>query len=734
MKLQLNYTLPLIIAALLSQQSAAETPAQEGNPSEVIRLEKVVTTETRQQDASARLAAAQEKLRTTPGGVSILSRSDDEAGLTLQQALALAPGVTAQSFFGGNDQPKIHVRGSGLQQNPVQRGLLLLSNGLPLNLADGSVVMSCVDPRPAAYLGVYRGPAANILGAAALGGAIELISPEPESAPTLALSSEYGSFRSFNSFASVTAHSGTIAGTAAWGHSQRDGYRQNNTSERDTLRARAAWKPTRNVALYPFIEYTKAAFDVPGPLPWSKLLADPTQVHTGPVIVPVAGVPTVTQAGPNVVRDQPQRATEQWRGGLQSTMQSGTATRLQAGVAYLDSHDVFRYPVSSGIQTTASANFSANLHALHTVASLPLMIEASWLGQRGDFKKKFHHNNRSAQGELFGRNDLNATGSMLSTKATYTLSAQWFLAAGLSWLHETRDNADRYTNATRPTLRVAAPPASLPTSVPAANTSFSRQYDEFLPQVSIGFHPRESQLVFATLSRSAEVPTFDDLLATTGGTPNSGPTGFATNTLAAQTATTFEAGWRGSAFTRVKWDAVIYRAEIEHELLVLRDASGLSRGTVNADRTVHLGGELGGTITILPNLDAGLAYTYQDFRFKNDVAFHDNRLAGAARHHLELRTSWSPWKPLTLSSQIHWRLDRAPVDNANTLFQPRYAVCDFAARCKLGRRIAVYVELRNAFDELYAASVNTTDIASSTQSVYLPGDGRSVNAGLSIRF
>ncbi|MBK9989865.1 MAG: TonB-dependent receptor [Verrucomicrobia bacterium] len=708
--------------------------AQEAATPEIIRLDTVITTETRQKDSSARLDAAEKSLLAVPGGVNFLSQSGAGAGLTLQQSLAFAPGVTSQSFFGGNDQPKIHVRGSGLQQNPVQRGLLFLADGLPLNLSDGSIIMSCVDPRAASHLAVYRGPTGNVRGAAALGGAIEQVSTAPAYSPPLLLSGEFGSFGSVSATAGSAAHVGDFAGAATLGFSERDGFRENNTSKRETVRTLARWQPSGEFYLAPFLDYTNAAFDVPGPLPWAKLEADPTQIHTGPVIVPINGTPTATQAGPNVVRDQPHRETEQWRGGLRSDWKPSSTTNLQAGVAYLDSHDVFRYPVSSGIQTTSSKNIAVNLHGSQSLTAAPIGFEFNWLGQQGDFEKKFHHNNRGSKGDLFGRNDLEAAGSMLSLAATYSLSTKWSVATGTSWLHETRDNTDRFTEATRPTLRVATPPASLPASVLAVNNSFARRYDEFLPQISVSFRPVERQLIFASVSRSAEVPTFDDLLTTTGGTPNSGPTGFAINNLAAQTATTFELGWRGALASRFTWDTVLYCANVENELLVLRDASGLSRGTVNADKTTHLGGELGGTVQLLANWDAGLAYTYQDFRFNNDIAFRNNRLAGAARHHLELRSSWSPWNPITLGGQIHWRLDRAPVDNANTLFQPRYAVCDFSIRYKFSQRVTLYAELRNAFDAVYAASVNTTDVAASTQAVYLPGDGRSLHAGFVVQF
>jgi hypothetical protein len=38
------------------------------------------------------------------------------------------PGIIGQSFFDGNDQPRVQIRGSGLQRNAVERGILVLQD------------------------------------------------------------------------------------------------------------------------------------------------------------------------------------------------------------------------------------------------------------------------------------------------------------------------------------------------------------------------------------------------------------------------------------------------------------------------------------------------------------------------------------------------------------------------------------------------------------------------------
>ncbi|WP_197425248.1 MULTISPECIES: TonB-dependent receptor plug domain-containing protein [unclassified Caulobacter] len=125
----------LAVAAGLAPAGAF---AQSASPGAVVEEIIVVAPE----NTVARRFAA------TPGGGVILTGDDmpSSINLTVSRALAAAPGVVVQDFFGGPDQPRIQIRGSGLQQNPVERGVLVLENGLPLNRADGSYVVGFANP------------------------------------------------------------------------------------------------------------------------------------------------------------------------------------------------------------------------------------------------------------------------------------------------------------------------------------------------------------------------------------------------------------------------------------------------------------------------------------------------------------------------------------------------------------------------------------------------------------
>lgn len=89
----------------------------------------------------------------------------------------MQPGVIIQEFFGLNDQPRLNIRGSGIQSNPQRRGVYLLQDGIPVNFADGSYIIGVMDPMTAHFVEVFKGANALNFGASTLGGAINFVSP-----------------------------------------------------------------------------------------------------------------------------------------------------------------------------------------------------------------------------------------------------------------------------------------------------------------------------------------------------------------------------------------------------------------------------------------------------------------------------------------------------------------------------------------------------------------------------
>ena len=78
----------------------------------------------------------------------------------------------------------------------------------------------------------------------------------------------------------------------------------------------------------------------------------------------------------------------------------------------------------------------------------------------------------------------------------------------------------------------------------------------------------------------------------------------------------------------------------------------LSLGAINADETTHFDIELGLNAEILDGLTGRLAYTYQDFRFRDDPLRCDNGLAGAPRHVINASLSYQATEDWSLGSSL----------------------------------------------------------------------------------
>ena len=177
----------LILAALAQNALARDEPEA---------IEEVVVFAERPSLTNDPTALARARLGEIAGGTYVIGpdQRNHEANQSIADAIGAAPGVITQNFFGGNDQVRIQMRGSGLQQNPTQRGVLLLQDGLPLNRADGSYIVSSLEADASNTIEVYRGASGARVGSATLGGAVNFISLTGADAQDLRLALEGGRF------------------------------------------------------------------------------------------------------------------------------------------------------------------------------------------------------------------------------------------------------------------------------------------------------------------------------------------------------------------------------------------------------------------------------------------------------------------------------------------------------------------------------------------------------------
>lgn len=692
-------------------------------------------------------AALRRRFDAMPGGVALVEQSDRvaTANETVSRALRLVPGVVVQNFFGGNDQPRIQIRGSGLQQNPVERGILMLQDGLPLNRADGSYAVGFANPSLAETIEVYRGYMANRLGATVLGGALNFTSPTGTQYQGIQGSLSGGSFGQVGVSARTGFQTGTMDGLFQLDHTRRDGYRDYNESERLSVGGNVGFEVNDHIKTRLFWGYTDLGFDVSGPLTKSQLGSNPRQVHSGPTVTPAG----VINPGPNVLRDKPRRDAKQLLIGSRTTAEFD-AHLFDVAMGYTYTDDTFRFPISAGIRETKGGDFTGVVRYSYrpdAASALPL-FETTAQYSICSADRDYYLNQSGTQGAQFGENDLDASTLSLHAGFNVPLTDTITISPALSYAYATRKNDDTYSAFTRPTIAYnpASPTLRLPHGAVSSNdNSYDRNYHGWNPSLGVSYKPDDTNTFFAAVSRSFEPPTHDDLLATINGTPNSSAgrpnpgTPFAvadvfrTPNLAAQTATTIEAGWR-SEMAQFAWDATSYYSWVDNELLSLRDVTGASLGAINAENTRHFGIELGLASQITDRISGRVAYTYQDFRFHDDPLRGNNRLAGAPRQIINTVLNYQANDRWSLQGSVQWIPEKTPVDNMSTLYADPYAVVDLRTEVKISDYILFFGEITNIFDEKYASSTLIVDQARADQAAFLPGDGRGFFVGMKAKY
>src|SRR6478609_10048723 len=169
---------------------------------------------------------AEQQARSTPGGADVVDHEDyaDKSLVSLRDALAFSPGVYLQPRFG--QEVRISIRGSGLSRGFHMRGLTLLQDGVPINLADDNGDFQELEPIFFDHLEVYRGANALRFGSGTLGGAINGVTPTGTDARGPYLRGDAGSFATLRGLVSYGGGSDSADYWAAASADTSDGDRQ----------------------------------------------------------------------------------------------------------------------------------------------------------------------------------------------------------------------------------------------------------------------------------------------------------------------------------------------------------------------------------------------------------------------------------------------------------------------------------------------------------------------------
>ena len=624
--------------------------------------------------------AARAEAERVPGGANIVGQSEyaDGRASTLADVFAFAPGVFAQSRFGA-EEARLSIRGSGLQRTFHMRGIYLLQDGVPITLADGSGDFQAIEPLALAYTEVLRGANALEYGGTSLGGSINFVSPSGHDGAGLRSRLEGGSFgyrRALVSLGDTLTGGDYFASLSAY---SQDGFRNWSRQENARFFGNAAVRLSDSAESRFFVNAVHTDSELPGSLTKAQLGANRDMANAGSLagrqkrdfdLYRLANRTVFELDAGRIELSAGYSYKDLWHPIFQVLQQR--SNDAYAGIRYVDEHDLADRTNRFIVGLSPSWN-SVNDDRFVNVA-----------GRKGarTAQSRQHSQNYSAYAE----NQLD-------------LNARWTLIAGAQWTDSERRYDDRFlTN---------------------GDQSLDASYTQLAPKVGFMFRGGDWS-VFGNVSDSFEPPSFGEL---TGGV--------GVNLLKAQTARTLELGTRGR-LARVQWDVVAYNADVRDELLALNTPEGQPLGTVNAPRTIHRGVELGAVVTLAPSLAWRSSYLWSDFRFDGNATYGDRALPGIPEHFYRGELVWGVRDGYSVTLNTEWSPRRYAIDMANTWFADSYALVGLKIGRDVERGLSWFVEGRNLADRVYASTTGViADARGLDAAQFLPGDGRSVYAGIS---
>jgi len=654
------------------------------------RADTVIVTATADPGDPAIVAQARDRLSRTPGAVSVVAAEayEDRLAVGLPDLLRDVPGVLSNKRYG--EESRLSIRGSGIDQSYHQRGVLIAQDGVPFADADGFSDFQKVDAGGARYIEVYKGGNALRFGGAQLGGAVNLVSPTGRTAqsPNL-LRVEGGSYGTLRGTGAVARAYGPWDVYASVEGLRADGYRVNSAQNqvRGTLNAGYRFGEEQDVRL--ILYGADIDQQVPGTLNLSDALNNPRNAGAGVV-------------ANNWARDQ-----QVARASLQTHWRFDEGLVFEGGL----------YMTGTALNHPISIVINQNIHTQGAfgrfdwtgeVAGHKADLFAGISYRQGSNNNRLYVNAGGNKGAQIGDGHQEASGTDVFAEGRWFATDQIALVAGGSWGNATRDYRDNRN---------------------AANNA-AKDFDWFSPRIGLLWQDERGTQVYANITRSVEPPHYGALV-------QSPFPGFVP--VQAQKAWTGEIGTRGrrDAFT---WDVTFYRSAVQDELLSFSAITGYPAAFFNAGDTTHQGIEA----SLDWDLDEGLlggplrlrqTYAWSDFTFDNDPVYRNNRMPVVPEHQYRLSLRYEHPSGLFVEPALDWRMKSVFVDYANRLKAPGYALVNLGLGWKLENGTTIFVDARNLADKRYTAEFGAvTDATLAATTVFYPGEGRSVFAGIGYRF
>ncbi|MBM1104883.1 TonB-dependent receptor [Aurantibacter crassamenti] len=601
-------------------------------------------------------------------------------------------------FSGALNTNRITIRGIGARTLFGTNKLRMYYNDIPITNGSGSSELEAFDLENLSQIEIIKGPKGTAFGSN-LGGAI-ILNPKQAIGKSTSFVNNFtiGSYNLIKNNLSFNHFDGKFRLGLQYGHTETDGYRDNNNFERDGLLLNTSYLINEKNKISLLINHVDYSAQIPSSLGATAFAENPKQVTYTWRVSQGYEANNYTLLGLN------------YEHKFSDKLKNSTSVFYN----YLDHYEPAPFGILDeftngyGLRTRfiGKLNFS-NISAEYTFGGELLKDEYNW----NQFENLYENNNGngSLQGDQYAANkefrrQFNGFGTLL-----LPFSEVFYAQLGLNINKTNYDYRDQFNTGVN-------------------NRSAKRSFKTILlPSLDLNYKFSEDYNLYGNISRGFSNPSLEETLT---------PDGVINPDISQETGTNIELGSQLYFDNKnLSINIALYQMNIENLLVAERVIDDQYIGK-NAGKTKHQGLELALNYRINVSskiqMTPFLNYTYNHHKFVEFIDegedFSGNDLTGVPKNTL------TSGLQMQLFDNFYWNttyqyLGSVPLTDANTLSSDSFNIMNtrIGYQKKISNKFTLGLDLgiNNVFDTVYAQSVliNTQGFGGSEPRYYYPGNG-----------
>ena len=677
---------------------AGRLMAQEAVQDSVTTLEEVILYQPSQKNTN---------LGITPSSVIREKAFQNFSPIDIPGSINQISGVYVLS--GAINTNRITIRGVGARTPFGTDKLRLYYNDIPVTNGTGFSTIEAFDLENMSSIEVVKGPKGTAYGSN-LGGAISIRTKNPEQVTTgLYNNFTAGSYNMIKDNLSFVHLDEKFNLGLHYNFLQTDGYRENNSFDRDGLLLDTSFKTGEQSQINLLVNYIDYTAQIPSSLSQTAFDEDPRQA-------------AFTWAQSQGFESNKYTLVGlSYKGSITGSLQNTTSLFY----TYLDHYEARPFNILDeftngyGFRSIFNTQFDFNQQQANVNFGAEFYRdEFSW----STFENLYEENNGngSLQGDELNRNKEFRRQFYAFASVNLPFSDRFSTQIGLNVNKTKYDYRDLFN--TGPTNRTG-----------------EREFDLiWLPNIDLRYKFSDLGFAYFNISRGFSNPSLEETLT---------PDGVINPEIEQEKGFNYEIGTQWSLMqSRLWFKLALYRMDINDLLVAERVGEDQFIGR-NAGETRHQGLELDMNYTWFLSGDFRLSpfisYTFSDHSFvqfmDEDDDFSGNELTGVPRHRINTGIR------LEKAKQFYWNttyqyVGEIPLTDANSIYSEAYGIFNtrlgYTKQFSAVFSVGIDFGINNIFDKVYAQSVliNAVGFGGSEPRYFYPGNGRNYYGGLRLRY